>query len=466
MNNIYDNPISLDMPRQPKVLSPTNRNRFFTGTIFGAILGVLATMFYQYLREILKQPRLTSKAIRTNVMDFDTYEARAMFIVIENLHAGISKRQLNSRMQKLIVHAGYRNFRESWARDFGFAVYGLLALESYQPVKDTLEAFFWYQTPQGQFPIKLQSMNLLSRFLHSLLGREQSLEKHLTPKYLTGHRTVSLDGQALLVIATCNYISKTKDHEFASNNWEVLQQGIRWLRLYSSQENSLLTQRAYADWADSLARKGSVLYTNVVYWKALCEMVELAAYLGYDEERYYYRQLEQELKHDLIQEFWRADLGYFATSRELDNLSSAGNLLTVAWGLADENQANAVLDSIQAFDMANPIPTQATYPPYKRSQISLENRLGSLSNYHTEGAWLWIGAWHVIALCRVGRKKEAQHMLMRILEVITQGEQVYEVYGLDSQPLSSIWYTAESPLIWNAAMVVYAFQVAENHLIP
>jgi hypothetical protein len=41
-------------------------------------------------------------------------------------------------------------------------------------------------------------------------------------------------------------------------------------------------------------------------------------------------------------------------------------------------------------------------------------------------------------------------------------QQVNEVHGPDGNPLSSIWYKSESPLTWNAGMVLYAFQIYEK----
>ena len=463
MKRILTSGIFLDKQESSDRSGLTQRNRFLDGTIFGVLLGIFATLFYQFVQRILKQPLLTSKAVLSDVQDFDTQEARALFIAAENLHAGIDDRRLDNQERKQILHAVYRNFRESWARDFGFASYGLLALQAYQPVRETLEAFFWYQTSQGQLPVKLQSMSVFNRFVHSLLGREQSLEGRLTPKYITGHRTASLDGQALLVIAACNYIHKTQDRDFAIQNWEALQMSIQWLRLHTRETDTLLSQRAYADWADSIARKGAVLYTNVVYWKALREMANLAENLGYEGDVDFYHKMEQDLQRDLVKRLWQSELGFFATSTEMGNLSSAGNLLAVAWGLASEEQAASILDAIETFNMADPVPTQAAFPSYNWGDISVENRLGGLANYHTEGAWLWIGAWHVIALCRIDRKDEARRLLTRISSVITRDQQVHEVYGLDGQPLSSFWYTSEAPLTWNAAMVVYAFQVVEDY---
>lgn len=435
---------------------------FLRGSIFGAIMGSIGTLFYQYFRRLLKQPRLSSKAVLTNLQDFDTRETRALFIATENLYAGIAERQLNNHERKQILHAGYRNFRESWARDFGFATYGLLALQKFRPVKETLESFFWYQTPQGQLPVKLQSMHVFNRFVHSLFGREQSLEGSMNPKYKTGHGTVSLDGQALIVIAACNYVAATEDLDFARNHWETLQLSMQWLRQYTGAEDDFLHQPAFADWADSIARHGAVLYTNVVYWKALQEIANLASLLNFVNEANFYRRIGQDIKDALTSNLWRDHLGYFATSKTLDNLSSAGNLLTIAWGLADEAQSHAILDALNAARMAIPVPTQAAFPPYPSSQIAIENRLAGVAHYHTEGAWLWIGAWHLIALCRVGRGKEAQSLLERISRVITSDQQVHEVYGSDGKPMSSFWYQSESPLTWNAAMLIYAFQEFER----
>ena len=59
---------------------------------------------------------------------------------------------------------------------------------------------------------------------------------------------------------------------------------------------------------------------------------------------------------------------------------------------------------------------------------------------------------------------EAKQILERIVDVIVKDRQVNEVHGPDGEPLSSIWYKSEAPLMWNAGMVLYAHQVYEKHL--
>ena len=419
---------------------------------------------FQYLFGILRRPRLSSRAILSGEEEFDNEETLAIFIAAESLRSGIQARRLTTHGSKEILHAGYRNFSESWARDFGFASYGLLTLKQYDPVKETLEAFFYHQTSEGQLPVKLHSINVVTRFLHSFFGREQSTEMLLRPKYLSGHGAPSLDGQALLVIAALAYSQESGDSRFLQKYWPALTAAMQWLEKYckGTSDDPLLHQGAFADWADSIARHGRVLYTNVVYWKALSEMAIAATQLNAQQEAMAYLGQAEKVVQAINRRFWRADLGYFVTSDELTQLSSDGNLLAIAWGLATQEQAQSILKVMDQVRMSEPVPTRVTYPSYPRHLIALENLLGGMANYHTDASWLWIGAWHVIALVKTGHMEEAHKVLTRMLKVIVQDRQVNEVHAPNGKPLSSMWYTPEAPLTWNAGMIIYACHLFEN----
>ena len=449
---------------RPKRKRRESQAGFWSGALFGTVTGMASLLTFQYLFGILRRPRLISKAILLGREEFEDEAALGIFIASESLRSGIQTRRLTNILNKEIVHAGYRNFSECWARDFGFAAYGLLTLNQYNPVKETLEAFFWHQTPQGQLPVKLHSVDVVTRFLHSFLGREQPNEMLLKPKYLSGHGAPSLDGQAMLVIAALVYTQETGHKEFLENHWGKLRAAMGWLEMYRKgpAEDPLLHQGAFADWADSVARRGRVLYTNVVYWKALSEMATAATQLNLKQEATAYFEKAENILQAIQKYFWRNDLGYFITSDELTQLSSDGNLLAIAWGLTQPEQAESILDVMQHARMAEPVPTRVTYPSYPRQLIALENLLGGMATYHTSASWLWIGAWHIIALVKTGRMAEAQNLITRILDVIVRDRQVHEVHAPSGRPLSSMWYTPEAPLIWNAGMVIYACQVFET----
>jgi GH15 family glucan-1,4-alpha-glucosidase len=438
------------------------RSEFWRGALFGMVTGIASLLSYQYLSGILREPRLISRALVSEEDQFESKEALAMFIATESLKAGVRTRYLTRDISKRILHSGYRNFRESWARDFGFASYGMLALKQYDVVRETLESFFWLQKKSGQLPVKLQSMKPVTRFLHSLFEREQPTHKILMPNYFSAHGSPSLDGQALLIISTLHYVSEAGDQDFLQNNWHALELALKWLKAYAESPDGLLLQGGFSDWTDSVARRGCVLYTNVLYWKVLLEMAHHAETLDRNGEAvqliYYANSVAQKIQ----ERFWREDLGYFVTSNSLGNLSSDGNLLAIAWGLASPEQTESILNIMDEAGMSEPVPTRVVHPSYPPELIAIENRIAGLPNYHTDSSWLWLGAWHLIALTLHNDHDRAKKLLEGLADVIVRDQQINEVHGRNGKPLSSFWYKSEAPLIWNAGMVVYACRMYEH----
>jgi GH15 family glucan-1,4-alpha-glucosidase len=439
-------------------LSIVLRTGFFT------LSGIVFFRFLRYWHALYKQPYLAPNEVPAEIASHATIEAKGLLIASSNLRAGIEKRRLPDGQEKLVLCAGLRNFREPWARDLGFASFGLIELGEFQTVKEALEVFLINQRPSGQLPVKVHSTNVLDRYLHSLFKREQPIYAPIRPKYITAHNTISLDGNALLVIASLNYVTHTGDVEFAKAHWSALKQAIIWLEDHALEQDGLLHQAAFADWADSIGRSGRVLYTNVLYWKALEALALAASQYGRAEDETYFATKAEQLKASINGHFWRDDLGYYVTNEIFDNLSSSGNLLAIVWDLTTPEQAHAILDKMNEFEMAHPVPTQVVHRAYPDNLIAIENRLGGIANYHTSAAWLWLGAWHVIALARMKRLAEAELLLYRISNVIVRDGAVHEVYAPDGYYLSNFWYTSEAPLTWSAGMVIHAHHVYQRQV--
>jgi GH15 family glucan-1,4-alpha-glucosidase len=417
-----------------------------------------------YGQRLLRQPRLAYDLAANNAVTREEIEAQALEIAVANVRGCIETRHLLNGQRKRVLCAGVRNFREPWARDFSFASFGLLEIGEAQVVKEGLEVFFTYQRPSGQMPVKAHSTSVVGRYLHSFLERQQPVDAPLKPKYITAHNTISLDGNGLLVIAALNYASRTGDHAFGRTHWSALKQAIMWMESHATFENGLLHQSSFTDWADSIARAGHILYTNIIYWKALHDLAEAAEVYGQVQDKLLFTVKAEHVKQAIYSHFWRESQGYFVTSKLFNILSSSGNLLAIAWGLATKEQAHHILDSMEGFGMADPVPTQVTHRAYPSRYIALENRLAGIAHYHTHAAWLWLGAWHVIALARQERCHEAETLLYRISQVIVRDGVVHEVYGLDGRHLATRWYISEAPLTWNAAMVAYAYHVLKRKM--
>jgi GH15 family glucan-1,4-alpha-glucosidase len=418
----------------------------------------------QYLRRLFGQPRLPARSNHLAQADLESLEQHAVRIAAENLRAGIETRRLLDGQEKQVLNAGLRNFREPWARDFGFACLGLLALGEFEATRECLEVFLLNQAPSGQFPVKVHSTSVVDRYLHSLFDREQPISSPLRPKYTTAHNTVSLDGNALLINAVLEYATRTGDRDFASRHWEALQRALAWLEDYALEDDGLLYQDAFADWADTIGRQGRVLYTNVIYWKALDAMARAAPDLPGRQSAEEYALRRDQVAGSIHHHFWRPDLGYFITSQDFDILTSSGNLLAIAWGLADRDQSESILNVMAKEGMADPVPTRAANRPYPIRFVAFENRLIGLANYHTDAAWLWLGAWHVISALRIGREAEARALIGRLAQVIVRDGEIHEVYSPSGRYISNFWYTSEAPLTWSAGMVVYACSVFHQSL--
>ena len=428
------------------------------------LLGALSWYVLSYWRRLLGLPPIVRTRLEGRIDANLSRSEKAIQIASANLRAGIEKRYMPDGRQKRVLCAGMRNFREPWARDFGFASFGLIELNEIQATRETLEVFLQHQTADGQFPVKIHATNMFERYIISLLGRQQPIDLPIRPKYTTAHNTVSLDGNALLIIAALLYLSKIDDVPFFQAHWQAFKNGLTWLEGHALGDDELLHQGAYTDWADSVSRVGRVLYTNVLYWKALHDFANVAKKYGSEEDVADFSARASRVKEVINNEFWREDLGYFVTSMEFELLNSDGNLLAVAWGLATARQSHAILDNLRRMAMADPVPTQVTDRIYGSKYIAIENRLGGIPHYHTLAAWLWLGGWHVVALTRMGRLSEARELLNRIDQLIVRDGVVHEVFDSDGRPLKSFWYSSEAPLTWSAGVIVYAHSCYQRGL--
>lgn len=433
-------------------------------SVLATLSGFLFWKLFGYGRKLFRQPRLAPRDNPLLDVERAVLEKMALSIATGNLRAGVEKRRLPDGQEKLVLCAGVRHFREPWARDFGFASFGLVELGEWEVTRQCLEVFLLNQRSTGQFPVKVHATGVWDRYMYSLFSREQPVDAPIKPKYITAHNTISPDGNALLIIAALNYARRSGDGRFLKAHWKSLKLAATWLSGYAPGPDGLIHQSPFADWADSVARAGRILYTNVLYWKALHDLAHAAADYDFATDRQFFVDLADQIKQSINTYFWREDLGYFVTSQMFDNLSSCGNLLAVAWGLASARQAHSVLDKMNDFGMAEPVPTQVVHRPYPREFIAIENRLGGIGNYHTSAAWLWLGAWHVIALTRARRMVEAEACLHRLSRIIVRDGAVHEVYDPSGHYLSTFWYTSEAPLTWSAGMVVYASYVYQRRL--
>lgn len=412
--------------------------------LFRIILWTLPAVLWRVVsavRSALAQPILVTPQLQ----GLPGYE-----IARQNLEACVELRKLPDGSEKEIVCAGFRNFREPWARDFAFASFGLLAIGNRRTVRDGLDVFLRFQTPEGQFPLKVHSTHVVYRYLHSLLSRHQPTEQPLKPKYISAHRTLSADGNLLLTVAFAHYVRETGDLEYARRHLDNFERAVAWVERFLT-PSGLIRQGPFSDWADSIGRSGVVHYTNVLYWRAVEQLEYLRRRLELDAKRD-----PVHLAHLVNEHFWSEENGYYLTTKTLPMLNSDGNLLAVAWGLADEEKSSRVLEVMEEKGMGDPVPTRVTDRAYPTFLVGLEMRVARVPHYHTSCSWMWLGGWHVAASLAAGQRERAARLMRRLERVIEHDGVVYEVHDPVGKPLATMLYRSEAPLSWNAGMVCYA----------
>ena len=360
-----------------------------------------------------------------------------------------------------VICAGFRHFREPWARDFGFAAFGLMTEDRADVVEDGVRLFFRHQAPSGQLPLKLHSTNLIERYLHSVLHRVQPVDSALIPRFITAHGTRSLDSALLLIIAWSECCLKTKNKALAVDLHGGAIRALQWVRRYK-RDTGLVHQGPFADWADSIARKGAVLYTNVLWWKALKGLEEVNQFLSDDMSCP--DDTSQEVGQRIIDMYYREKEGYLYQTPTHAMFCSAPNFMAVAWGLTNDEQSQRILEYARTKGMSAVVPSRITDREYPWYQVGPEMWIAGIPHYHTSCSWMWVGGWHVMACLAQGLTDEAQEYVDRMLSIVDRDRTVYEVHRSDGKPLATQLYHSEEPLSWNAAMLLYAYDSLEETL--
>lgn len=358
-----------------------------------------------------------------------------------------------------VICAGFRHFREPWARDFGFAAFGLMTEGRADVVKDGVRLFFRHQAPSGQLPLKLHSTVLVERYLHSVLHRVQPVDANLIPRFITAHGTRSLDSALLLIIAWSECCLQTQDRALAVDLHGGAIRALQWVSRYKK-DTGLVHQGPFADWADSIARKGPVLYTNVLWWKALKGLEEVNDFLP--EDMSYPQDTSEEVGQRIIDMYYREEEGYLYQTPTHAMFCSAPNYMACAWGLTNREQSLRILEYARKKGMSAVVPSRITDREYPWYQVGPEMWIAGIPHYHTSCSWMWVGGWHVKACLVQGLVEEAQEYVDRMLATVDRDRTVYEVHRADGVPLATRLYHSEEPLSWNAAMLLYAYDSLEE----
>ncbi|MBN2367848.1 hypothetical protein JXC34_02440 [Candidatus Woesearchaeota archaeon] len=367
----------------------------------------------------------------------------------------IAKKELRRCYGKQGIYAGLNHFKDYWARDSMFACFGALELKDYDIVKKNLSLLIENRSRHGQIPLRV-GRTVFEILLSMAKLRNENIRRPLyTFDFNNKHPA---DQNSLLIIAAYNYAKKTKDKGFCRKTLSALEKIMLWNLKQDKDKDLLVEEKELCSWADSVRKKGKVLYTNVCHCYALKCMAEIFSICKLTAKSRHYKEMHNKVRDKINELFWAGE-HYLDWIDNNDNqynyFSSDGNFLAVLWDIADSEKARHIEEAAHIFDIED-IPSQCVHPPYPKKIISLQTRMIGLGDYHNGLSWLWLGCINALAKHKVGRKKEAVLLLKDMAELMIEHKGVYEVYENTGKPVKRLIYRSEQPFAWSAGMFIYA----------
>ncbi len=328
-----------------------------------------------------------------------------------------------------------KRLHQYWARHGFFASLGALHLNDVKQVRKNLELFASMQRPSGRIPNQI-SLNLKPRY-----------------KLLVGS---VIDSTALYVVSLTAYLRKTQDKEFAAKMFLSSKKAVEFLLTKDRNNDSLIEERVFANWAETVLKFGRVLYTNCCFYKALKDFSFVCEMLGKQGLQARFERLAHQTKDRINQSFWEGNYYIdWIDFRRHDFFSTDGNLLAIDFGIADKAQSQMILNKIKQHRM-NRIPLKTNWPLYPLWRIP-PTLLPLLEyNYHNGFNWPWLGCLNAIALHKVGWKQEAKQTLKSVASLINQNGIVHEVFDDKGKPVNGLFLKSERPFAWNAGFFIRA----------
>ncbi|HLD29525.1 MAG TPA: amylo-alpha-1,6-glucosidase, partial [bacterium] len=358
-----------------------------------------------------------------------------------------------------------------WTRDISLGLWGLISA-GVMPgrVRSNLELMINNIREDGLAPLHLGHYY---NYHYQIFGMNSPVTKFIdrallfigkdnynTPRYTVAQsrnpNEVALDNNALLIIASAKYRRKTRDEDFLKKNYLQLSKALSWyfgqtlhgtLSRWKGKPSETLLQKYSAEiegkdiseikkfagglqaddlliygmsklstWEDSVRKKGFIVNNNVLYYKALLDMSELARFSGKTKKAEFYALLAGRLKEILLEEFWDYR-GFLVDWEERDpnrperklrrasNFDSPTNLLAVYFGLLDGDKARQVIEYIRmnGIDRAGLIATryqEGSEKPFdfEKSDVDSAYRVGGMGDYHGKTRWPWIEGLYLAVL--------------------------------------------------------------------
>ena len=358
--------------------------------------------------------------------------------IMNNINSAykISQKILKSAYNSNGIKAGQTHFSDVWVRDSCFSSWGAIAINDHEIVENFLTVTLNHLNEKGQCPLRIGQKYFLLKFF-GLKGPEGP--SYIEDKYVS----IPMDSNSLTIILFHKYLVSSQNHEFAQTFYSKLIKAIRWYE--NHQNNHLITEGHYAGWADSIKKKGHVLYTNVLYFKSLCAMRDISKHMNNHADEIDFLKKSESVKKRINEVFWNGDYlnDWVYKNKSKTTFSVDGNMLGILFNVIDEKKVSKVLNYVIAEQMITNVGVPVVHKKYNHSDVYSPFLLIGLKKYHNGLYWFWVSCITSIALFKNGFKKEGLDLLNKLSIKINKDQTVFEVYNKNGTPFNGLFYKSE-----------------------
>lgn len=308
-------------------------------------------------------------------------------------------------------------------------------------------------------PRLLDSHSHFLRLLRTTFGLKTPFKGELHANFISDHFVISIDSNSLVPWTAARLCRATQDQKWARKAWPKLEKSMLFYEPLLRE--GLIHQPPFSDWKDTVGtRRGAVFFTQVLHWKALESMSELASLLGAPGESAVWKKKALAFSSLLNEKFWDEKGGFYRDSLHYPVFSSDGNLGAIVWGLAFREQGLTILESLERLKLNTPWgPRSSQRYPYR--QKGWLARLALVHGYQDDYVWLWQSALLLQAYHRLGLEEERNALLQALGErVLAEGE-IGEVYRPEDGGQARTWlYRSEAPFSWSSGMLLEALAIS------
>jgi len=325
--------------------------------------------------------------------------------------------------------------------------------------------------------------------------------------YISTENAGAVDSNLWYILLHYLHLQASGDLEFLREHWDILTRALVWLEYQDMNECGLLEIPEAGNWMDLVAVRYNTLYDNVLYYAAVLAYDGMRARLPLETHAHQVSVNASGIHERInlliwIDRCWVAEhfaqhlerlkairLEWFMLYHNIGTISSRpyylpwvafreygdwcdtlGNCLAILTGLADYHRSEHILRYMYQVGLAEPFPSKAINPPINPGESDWRGYYRSRNlnvphQYHNGGIWPMVGGFHIAALVRHKKHKEAQRLLLSLAKANKQGAN--GKWGFNE------WMHGESghPMgfdqqAWSAAMYLYAEQAVQTGKLP